>query len=153
MPVTAVKKQQEAPMPKEQQETLNELAEVVKQMELGRAEDERERRRAEIHQKRQTASARRRVQRQINESQREVRTREAETAELRRAISGLERDEELLISRKLRRDEKFEAAFAKVRSKESEKNLQRLSKRTETAAAHEKFDAAFAKVRSKESEK
>jgi len=148
--MTAVKKQQEAPMPKEQQETLNELAEVVKEMELGRAEDERERRRAEIDQKRQTASARRRVQRRIKESQREVRTRETETAELRRAISGLERDEELLITRKLRRDEKFDAAFAKVRSKESEKNLQRLSKRTETAAAHEKMTHLKTSLRSLE---
>merc|ERR1719199_1699361 len=62
-----------------------------------------------------------------------------ETKELRREVNTLERDEEALIGRKLKRDEKFEDSFAKVKSKENEKNLQRLSKRTETGAAHEKL--------------
>merc|ERR1719199_800175 len=62
-----------------------------------------------------------------------------ETKELRREVNTLERDEEALIGRKLRRDEKFEDSFAKVKSKESEKNLQRLGKRTETTTAHEKL--------------
>jgi len=44
-----------------------------------------------------------------------------------------------LIGRKLKRDEKFETSFAKVKSKESEKNLQRLSKRTEATTATEKL--------------
>jgi len=126
-------------MPKEQRERLEELAQVVNDMELGRTEDELERRRDGAERKREVAVTRRRLQREIRKSSREVRTHETETKELRREVNALERDEEALIGRKLKRDEKFEDSFAKVKSKENEKNLQRLSKRTETGAAHEKL--------------
>lgn len=126
-------------MPKEQRERLEELAEVVKDMELGRAEDERDRRREEAQRKRDVAGMRRRLQREVRKHSREVRARETQANELRKSITGLERDEERLIGRKLRRDEKFEENFSKVKRKESEKNMQRLSKGTETIVAREKL--------------
>jgi hypothetical protein len=126
-------------MPKEQRERLEELVEVVKEMEQGRAEEMRDRRREEAMRKREIANRKRLLKAEIRKSSREVKARESQSHDVRRELTDLEKEEETLISRKLKRDDKFEESFAKVKSKESEKNLQRLSKRTETNAAHEKL--------------
>lgn len=137
-------------MPPEQRERLEKLAEVVQDMQLGRAEDERERRYEEAMRKRDVSSMRRRLQKEMRKSSQEVRSREGEAAEIRREVRNLEREEENLISRKLRRDEKFEDGFNKVKNKEMEKNLLRLTKRSETESQHEKLALMKASLRTLE---
>lgn len=150
MPNVAVKRYEEPPMPPEQMQRLEKLAEIVQDMECGVVEDERERRYFEVKRRRDASSMRRRIQKEIRKSSYEVREREAEAADLRREVQSLEREEEAVISRKLRRDEKFEEGFSKVKSKEVEKNLLRLTKRTETESAHEKLAGLKASLRTLE---
>jgi len=149
-PNITVKEYEEPPMPPEQRERLEKLAEVVQDMQLGRAEDERERRYEEAMRKRDVSSMRRRLQKEMRKSSQEVRSREGEAAEIRREVRNLEREEENMISRKLRRDEKFEDGFNKVKNKEMEKNLLRLTKRSEAESQHEKLALMKASLRTLE---